>query len=74
MPETWYNQFIDKYRLTRPYKLSFGNRESEKRTPEEMTTYLRILQKHKTRSMAFQEDQYMRYGNTGLESNSARWQ
>ncbi|XWS45026.1 hypothetical protein CRYUN_Cryun15aG0100800 [Craigia yunnanensis] len=71
LPETWYNQFIDKYRLTRPCKLSFGDRGSEKRTPEEMTTYLRIHQKHKRRRVAFQEDQYMRYGNTGgLESNS----
>ncbi|OMO56288.1 hypothetical protein CCACVL1_26650 [Corchorus capsularis] len=70
LPETWYNQFIEKYKLTRPYKLSLGDRESEKRTPEEMTTYLKILEKHKRRRVAFQEDQYMGYGNTGLESNS----
>lgn len=70
LPETWYNQFIEKYRLTRPYKLSLGDRESEKRTPEEMTAYLRILGKHKRRRVAFQEDQYVGYGNTGLESNS----
>lgn len=70
LPENWYNQFIEKYRLTRPYKLSFVDRESEKRTPEEMTTYLRMLEKHKRRRVAFQEDQYMGYGNTGLESSS----
>ncbi|XWS41664.1 hypothetical protein CRYUN_Cryun17cG0101900 [Craigia yunnanensis] len=70
LPETWYNQFIEKYRLTRPYKLSLGDRDSEKRTSEEMNTYLRILEKHKRRRVAFQEDQYMGYGNTGLESNS----
>ncbi|EOX91921.1 Transcription initiation factor TFIID subunit 8, putative isoform 2 [Theobroma cacao] len=70
LPETWYNQFIEKYRLSRPYKLFLGDRESEKRTPEEMTTYLRIVEKHKRRRVAFQEDQYMGYGSTGLESNS----
>ncbi|XWS29605.1 hypothetical protein CRYUN_Cryun24cG0043400 [Craigia yunnanensis] len=70
LPKTWYNQFIEKHRLTRPYKLSLGDRESEKRTPEEMTTFLRILEKYKRRRVAFQEDQYMGYGNTGLESNS----
>ncbi|TYH38288.1 hypothetical protein ES332_D12G100300v1 [Gossypium tomentosum] len=70
LPENWYNQFIEKYRLTRPYKLSFGDQESEKRTPEEMTTYLRMLEKHKRRRVAFREDQYMGYGNTGLESSS----
>ncbi|XVF17376.1 hypothetical protein REPUB_Repub10bG0116300 [Reevesia pubescens] len=70
LPDTWYNQFIEKYRLARPYKLSLGDRESEKRTPEEMTTYLRILEKHKRKRVAFQEDQYVGYGNTGLESNS----
>ncbi|XWS33406.1 hypothetical protein CRYUN_Cryun22dG0079800 [Craigia yunnanensis] len=35
-----------------------------------MTTYLRILHKHKRRRVAFQEDQYMGYGDTCLESNS----
>ncbi|XP_021273757.1 uncharacterized protein LOC110408930 [Herrania umbratica] len=70
LPETWYNQFIEKYRLSRPYKLHFGDRESAKRTPEEMTTYLRTVEKHKRRRVAFQEDQYMGYGSTGLESNS----
>ncbi|XP_022775027.1 uncharacterized protein LOC111317008 isoform X2 [Durio zibethinus] len=70
LPENWYNQFIEKYRLTRPYKLSLGDRESDKRTPEEMTKYIRILEKHKRRCLAFPEDQIMGYGNTGLESNS----
>ncbi|XVE86876.1 hypothetical protein DITRI_Ditri18aG0071000 [Diplodiscus trichospermus] len=71
LPETWYNQFIENYKLTRAYKLSLRERDSEKRTPEEMTTYLRILEKHKRKRAAFLEDQYMGYGNSGLESNSA---
>ncbi|XP_038999914.1 uncharacterized protein LOC120125583 [Hibiscus syriacus] len=71
LPETWYNQFIEKYKLTRPYKLSLGDRESEKRTPEEMTVYLRTLEKHKRRRVAFQDDQRMGYGNTGLDGNTS---
>ncbi|KAK8606958.1 hypothetical protein V6N13_052710 [Hibiscus sabdariffa] len=71
LPESWYNQFIEKYKLTRPYKLSFGDRESDKRTPEEMTTYLRMLEKHKRRRVTFQDDQYTGYGNTGLDGNNS---
>ncbi|KAE8676582.1 hypothetical protein F3Y22_tig00111584pilonHSYRG00223 [Hibiscus syriacus] len=69
--ETWYNQFIEKYKLTRPYKLSLGDRESEKRTPEEMTVYLRTLEKHKRRRVAFQDDLHTGYGNTGLDGNTS---
>ncbi|KAK9012835.1 hypothetical protein V6N11_040867 [Hibiscus sabdariffa] len=53
LPETWYNQFIEKYKLTRPYKLSLGEGESEKRTPGEMTMYLRTVEKHKRRRVHF---------------------
>ncbi|KAE8701145.1 Transcription initiation factor TFIID subunit 8, putative isoform 2 [Hibiscus syriacus] len=71
LPETWYNKFIEKYKLTRPYKLSFGDRESEERTLEEMTKYLRTLEKHKRRQAAFQDDQYTGYGNTDLDGNNS---
>ncbi|GMI68715.1 hypothetical protein like AT5G65540 [Hibiscus trionum] len=71
LPETWYNQFIEKYKLTRPYKLSLGDRESEKRTPGEMTMYLRTLEKHKRRRVAFQDDQYTGYGNTDVDGNTS---
>lgn len=56
LPETWYNQFIEKYRLRRPYKLSLGDRENEKRSPEEMATYIRVAEKHKRRLIAFPEN------------------
>ncbi|KAK9284149.1 hypothetical protein L1049_023317 [Liquidambar formosana] len=69
-PETWYNQFIEKYRASRPYRLSFGNRESDKRTPEQMSAYLRFLEKHKRRRVAFKEDQYMGFGNPIVENKS----
>ncbi|KAL7104288.1 hypothetical protein ACP275_08G234600 [Erythranthe tilingii] len=53
LPETWYNQFFEKYRASKSYRLIFGDRESEKRTPEQMSTYLRVLENHKRRRVAF---------------------
>ncbi|KAA8530748.1 hypothetical protein F0562_005484 [Nyssa sinensis] len=70
LPETWYSQFFDKYRVSKPYKLSFGDRETDKRTPEQMSTYLRVLEKHKRRRVAFKEDQNMGFGNPMLENGS----
>ncbi|KAF5940502.1 hypothetical protein HYC85_021669 [Camellia sinensis] len=49
LPKTWYTQFFERYKATKPYRLSFGDRETDKRTPELMSTYLRILKKHKRR-------------------------
>ncbi|GAV70062.1 Bromo_TP domain-containing protein [Cephalotus follicularis] len=68
LPETWYNQFIEKYRVSRPYRLSFENQESDKRTPEGMSTYLRLLEKQKRRRVTFKDDQYGGLGNPVLES------
>ncbi|KAK0605834.1 hypothetical protein LWI29_031184 [Acer saccharum] len=70
LPETWYDQFIEKYKLSRPYKLSYGDRESDKRTPEDMSAYLRIREKNKRRHVAIQENQYMGFGNSVLENTS----
>ncbi|EYU30927.1 hypothetical protein ABFS82_08G219500 [Erythranthe guttata] len=53
LPETWYSQFFEKYRASKSYRLIFGDRESEKRTPEQMSTYLRVLENHKRRRVAF---------------------
>ncbi|KAL1536775.1 putative cyclin-dependent serine/threonine-protein kinase isoform X1 [Salvia divinorum] len=53
LPETWYNQFFEKYRATKSYTLMFGDRESEKRTPEQMSTYLSLIENHKRRRVAF---------------------
>ncbi|WCJ32003.1 hypothetical protein M5689_013449 [Euphorbia peplus] len=36
-----------------PQRFSLGNRESDKRSPEEMSTYLKLLNKHKKRRSAF---------------------
>ncbi|KAL3630139.1 hypothetical protein CASFOL_023123 [Castilleja foliolosa] len=56
LPETWYSQFFEKYRTSKSYSLMFGDRESEKRTPEQMSTYLRVLDNHKRRRIAFKDN------------------
>ncbi|KAL2521740.1 hypothetical protein Fot_25663 [Forsythia ovata] len=76
LPETWYSQFYKKYRASKSYKLLFGDRESEKRTPEQMRTYLRVLENHKRRRIAFKEDKNLGFANpmsenvSNLRSNS----
>ncbi|KAG6645714.1 hypothetical protein CIPAW_08G141000 [Carya illinoinensis] len=70
LPETWYNQFIEKYRIGKRYSLSSADHELDKRTPEEMSAYLRLLERHKKRRMAFKEDHSMGYGNSMLENQS----
>ncbi|XP_050205606.1 uncharacterized protein LOC126655452 isoform X2 [Mercurialis annua] len=53
LPESWYNQFMEKYKVNRPYKLSFADRDSDRRSPEEMSTYLRLVDRHKRRRVSF---------------------
>ncbi|KAF5749730.1 Transcription initiation factor TFIID subunit 8 putative isoform 1 [Tripterygium wilfordii] len=62
LPETWYSQFIEKHRVSRLGRISFGDRESDKRTPEGMSNYLQLLQRHKRSRVAFSEDQYGGFG------------
>ncbi|XP_023518890.1 uncharacterized protein LOC111782274 [Cucurbita pepo subsp. pepo] len=64
LPETWYNQFIEKYRVKQPYCLSNGNNVADKRTSEEMSSYVRLLEKHKKRRMVFKDDQLTNFGNS----------
>lgn len=70
LPETWYNQFIEKYRISKRYSLSSVDHDLDKRTPEEMSAYLRLIERHKKRRMAFKEDHSMGYGNSTLENQS----
>ncbi|KAJ9670264.1 hypothetical protein PVL29_026668 [Vitis rotundifolia] len=72
-PETWYNLFIEKYKASRPYKLSFGEHESDKRTPRDMSVYIKLLEKHKKRRVAFKEDQHMGFGNPIVENKSSMY-
>ncbi|XP_012081684.1 uncharacterized protein LOC105641698 isoform X2 [Jatropha curcas] len=67
-PETWYNQFIEKHKASRPYRLSFADRESEKRSPEEMCTYLKLIDKHKRRRVAFTPSMHPSSGLDGSNS------
>lgn len=71
-PESWYTQFFEKYRATKPYRLPSGDRESEKRTPEQMSNYLRTVEKHKRSRAVFMEEQNMDSSNPMFESGSTR--
>ncbi|KAL9659252.1 hypothetical protein QQ045_024057 [Rhodiola kirilowii] len=55
-PESWYSQFFAKYKASRSYSVS-GDQESDKRTPEEMSSYIRLAQNHKKRRSPFVDDQ-----------------
>ncbi|KAJ7943742.1 Transcription initiation factor TFIID subunit 8 [Quillaja saponaria] len=46
------------------------DRELEKRTPEEMAAYLKCIENHKKRCVAFKEDQYRGFGDTIPENTS----
>ncbi|XP_010277528.1 PREDICTED: uncharacterized protein LOC104611936 isoform X2 [Nelumbo nucifera] len=77
LPESWYKQFAEKFRASRQLRLSFGDRklplgerEAHKRTPEEMSTYLMLIEKHKRRRQAFKEDRHMGFGNSIWENGS----
>ncbi|KAL3524939.1 hypothetical protein ACH5RR_013311 [Cinchona calisaya] len=70
LPETWYTQFFEKYRASKSYRLSFGDQETEKRTPEQMYTYLRVAEKHKRKRVAFKVDQNIGVVNSMLDNGS----
>ncbi|XP_010484344.1 PREDICTED: uncharacterized protein LOC109124513 [Camelina sativa] len=54
LPDTWYTQFISRYGFK--YGMSVGGQESDKRTPEGMSTYLRVVDSHKRKRAPFLED------------------
>lgn len=70
--ESWYSQFFDKYRASKPYRLSFGDRDTDKRTPEQMSAYLNVAEKHKKRRVVFKDDQNTAFGNTVFEVSNVR--
>ncbi|KAL7608968.1 hypothetical protein Lser_V15G11964 [Lactuca serriola] len=71
-PESWYTQFFEKYRATKPYRLPSGDRESEKRTPEQMSNYLKIAQKHKRNRAVFMEEQTLTSGSPMFDSGQGQ--
>lgn len=70
LPETWYSQFIEKYKANKPYRLAFGDKESQKRSPEEMASYLSCINNHKKMRAAFKEDQHRGFANSVTEHAS----
>ncbi|CAH2043327.1 unnamed protein product [Thlaspi arvense] len=58
LPDTWYTQFISRYGFK--YGMSVGGQESDKRTPEGMSTYLRVVDSHKRKRAPFLEDRSVR--------------
>lgn len=69
-PETWYSQFIEKHKSSKPYFLSSFNWDSEKRSPSEMFNYLKHLEKHKRRRIAFKGDPSVGFGNSNVQLGS----
>ncbi|CAH1413925.1 unnamed protein product [Lactuca virosa] len=65
-------QFFEKYRATKPYRLPSGDRESEKRTPEQMSNYLKIAQKHKRSRAVFMEEQTLTSGSPMFDSGQGQ--
>lgn len=55
LPETWYNQVIDKYKANK--KLVYWDRESPKRSPADMASYLVCVSNRKKRRVAVREEQ-----------------
>ncbi|GAB2282984.1 hypothetical protein Dimus_017517 [Dionaea muscipula] len=69
-PDTWYSQFIENYRVSRPYMISSAERDPDKRTPSEMSNYVKLLERHKRRRITFKEDPYAGFGNSISENIS----
>lgn len=69
-PATWYSQFIEKHKSSKPYFFSSFNRDSEKRSPSEMFNYLRLLEKHKRRRIVFKGDPSVGFGNSNVQLGS----
>ncbi|KAF6160638.1 hypothetical protein GIB67_019578 [Kingdonia uniflora] len=67
-PETWYKQFIEKYKASKA--LPFGEREPQNRTSEGMSTYIKLMERHKRKRQPFTEDQYIGFGNSKWENGS----
>ncbi|XP_073125902.1 uncharacterized protein [Henckelia pumila] len=70
LPETWYTLFFEKYKASKSYRLLLGDRESDKRTPEQMATYLRVLENHKRRRTVFNDAPSLRSNMVAVDSNT----
>ncbi|XP_068654916.1 uncharacterized protein [Aristolochia californica] len=66
--ETWYDQSIEKYRNNKQFIFPPRDQESLKRTPEGMSQYLRLFERHKRSRQAFKED--LGFNKAVLENGS----
>ncbi|KAK9990956.1 hypothetical protein SO802_025941 [Lithocarpus litseifolius] len=65
LSETWYTQFIEKYRVSKPYRRAVATpRSCQGEHPEQ------IFWSRHCRRVAFKEDLYVGYGNSMLENSS----
>ncbi|KAK9678845.1 hypothetical protein RND81_11G236600 [Saponaria officinalis] len=71
-PETWYHQFFENYRASRPYMLSSGFRESDERSPTGMSNYLKLLERHKRRRVELKEADSGGFGSSNSENMMQR--
>ncbi|KAK4789940.1 hypothetical protein SAY86_017244 [Trapa natans] len=72
LPDTWYNQFFEKYRAGRSYSSLIEGPETTQRTPEEMSAYLKAARNYKRKRVVFKDDQYSGTGlNPGIDNSSS---
>ncbi|CAN0858293.1 hypothetical protein LINGRAHAP2_LOCUS7173 [Linum grandiflorum] len=72
LPETWYSQFIGKHKSNRLFKMPLGDRETDKRSPENMSNYLKLRDKHKRSRVAYkQESTSGLHPDSGLDCRSS---
>lgn len=69
-PDSWYNRFIEKYRL-RHHRFLYGDKEPHKRTSEGMSAYIKLRDLHKRKRQAFKEDNHVGVGDPLLENGSS---
>ncbi|CAN1216041.1 hypothetical protein LINPERPRIM_LOCUS479 [Linum perenne] len=55
-PETWYSQFIGKHKNNRLFKMPHGDREADKRSPEDMSNYIKLRDRHKRSRVTFKQE------------------
>ncbi|KAK1322912.1 hypothetical protein QJS10_CPA02g00136 [Acorus calamus] len=70
LSESWYDQCREKHRLLRQCRSPSRDKDLHKRTPEGMSSYIKILERHKRRRKAFIEDPYVGSANSIRENGS----
>lgn len=69
LPETWYTQVMESYKANK--KLLAGDRESPKRSPVEMASYVKYTANQKKRRLAFREGNHAADHASTMQPNGA---